>query len=84
MDSGCKWIQDIKKMVHDDRNLRANEDLQQFNLYTHNIYDAIPNKKIIRKNKPELGLQVKPSLSTGKKIDVYDGKKVASVGDLKV
>jgi hypothetical protein len=29
-------------------------------------------------------VQVKPSLSTGKKIDVYkDGKKVASVGDLK-
>jgi hypothetical protein len=36
------------------------------------------------KEQAELGLQVKPSLSTGKKIDVYDGKKVASVGDLKV
>lgn len=31
-----------------------------------------------------LGVQVKPSSSTGKKIDVFkDGKKVASVGDMR-
>jgi hypothetical protein len=82
MDSGCKWIQDIKNGARRPEIYEANEDLQQFNLYTHNIYHAIPNKKIT-KNKPGVrGYGLKPSLSTGEKMTMYkDGKKVASVGD---